>query len=204
MALDRTTILKAGLDLLEQKGLEGLTMRHLAKAVGVQAPSLYWHYRDKPALMADMADAMLDQVGRGVDLADNYRIVLPKIFEQLRLALMARRDGAMVYAAVPMPGPNRMRLANSCATVLTVAGFDPQTITRTVNALFNYVLGQAIHDQASARRAALALALERPDHDHAGNLAFGINAIVNGMGAAHNEDPRYVAMVQALRARRQA
>ena len=202
MALDRTMILKAGLGLLEQKGLEGLTMRHLAKAVGVQAPSLYWHYRDKPALLADMADAMLDGVGRGVDLADNYRIVLPRLFEQLRMALMARRDGAMVYASVPMPGPNRLRIANSCATVLTIAGFDPQTITRTINALFNYVLGQAIHDQASARRAPPAL--ERPDHDHAGQFAFGVNAIVNGMGAAQNEDPRYVAMVQALRARRQA
>ena len=177
-------------------------MRRLAKAVGVQAPSLYWHYRHKPALLADIADALLDQVGRGVDLADNYRIVLPKLFEQLRLALMARRDGAMVYAAVPMPGPNRLRLANSCATVLTSAGFDPQTITRTINALFNYALGQAIHDQASARRAALAL--ERPDYDHAGQFAFGVNAIVNGMGVAHNEDPKYVAMVQALRARRQA
>ena len=42
----------AGRQLLEEEGLEGLTMRRLAERVGIRAPSLYKHLPDKAALEA--------------------------------------------------------------------------------------------------------------------------------------------------------
>ena len=38
------SIVAAALDILESEGREGLTMRHLAEAVGIRAPSLYKHF----------------------------------------------------------------------------------------------------------------------------------------------------------------
>jgi AcrR family transcriptional regulator len=45
-------VVAAGRQLLEEEGLEGLTMRRLAERVGIRAPSLYKHLPDKAALEA--------------------------------------------------------------------------------------------------------------------------------------------------------
>ncbi len=51
-------IVRAALTLLDEVGLEGLTMRRLATALKIQAPSLYWHFPNKQALLDGMADAI--------------------------------------------------------------------------------------------------------------------------------------------------
>src|SRR5260370_28603336 len=51
-------IVQAALTLLDEVGLEGLTMRRLATALKIQAPSLYWHFPNKQALLDGMADAI--------------------------------------------------------------------------------------------------------------------------------------------------
>jgi AcrR family transcriptional regulator len=44
------SIVAAALEILETEGREGLTMRRLAEAVGIRAPSLYKHFPDKAAV----------------------------------------------------------------------------------------------------------------------------------------------------------
>ena len=55
-------IVRAALTLLDEVGLEGLTMRRLATALKIQAPSLYWHFPNKQALLDGMADAIFGAV----------------------------------------------------------------------------------------------------------------------------------------------
>jgi AcrR family transcriptional regulator len=43
-------IVAAALQILESEGREALTMRRLADAVGIRAPSLYKHFQDKAAV----------------------------------------------------------------------------------------------------------------------------------------------------------
>ena len=51
-ALDQSQIVQAALALLDEVGFDGLTMRNLAKKLGVQAASLYWHVRNKQDLLS--------------------------------------------------------------------------------------------------------------------------------------------------------
>lgn len=51
----RTALITAGLDLLADRDLEGLSLREVARAVGVSAPSVYRHFPDKQALMTALA-----------------------------------------------------------------------------------------------------------------------------------------------------
>jgi len=44
--------------LLESDGLEGLSLRKLAARLGVQAPSLYWHFPDKSALLRGVMETL--------------------------------------------------------------------------------------------------------------------------------------------------
>ena len=59
MQLSREQVLAAALGLLDEAGLEQLTMRRLAAALGVQNGATYWHFRSKQDLLEAMADTLL-------------------------------------------------------------------------------------------------------------------------------------------------
>jgi TetR/AcrR family tetracycline transcriptional repressor len=69
--LDREVIVRAALAILSEKGLEAVSLRNVAAAVGARAPSLYWHVADKAALFGFMSEAIfrecLDQVPASED-----------------------------------------------------------------------------------------------------------------------------------------
>lgn len=51
----RDALIKAALDLISQKGPAGFTFAEAARAAGVSAAAPYRHYRDRDALLADVA-----------------------------------------------------------------------------------------------------------------------------------------------------
>jgi AcrR family transcriptional regulator len=54
MSDQREHILSCACDLYLKHGLDGFTMRRLAKSVGVTAPALYRHYDGREAVLADV------------------------------------------------------------------------------------------------------------------------------------------------------
>ena len=59
--LDRQSVIRAALDLLNDVGADGLTTRKLAERLHVQQPALYWHFRNKRVLLDALAEAMLNE-----------------------------------------------------------------------------------------------------------------------------------------------
>ena len=66
MALNRDRVLKAAIRLADKEGIESLSMRKLAKSLGVEAMSLYNHVANK----GDLVDAMVDRVIAEIELPD--------------------------------------------------------------------------------------------------------------------------------------
>ena len=64
MALTQEQVVRGAVDLLAKAGLEALTLRALATELGVSAPTLYWHVRDKRQLLDLMAEALVAQEDR--------------------------------------------------------------------------------------------------------------------------------------------
>jgi AcrR family transcriptional regulator len=62
-AARREEILDAAERIVEAEGADGLTMRRLADEVGMQAPSLYKHLRDKDELLASLQERALAAMG---------------------------------------------------------------------------------------------------------------------------------------------
>ena len=60
--LTRERLVHAALDLIQEEGLEGLSMRALADKLEVKAASLYWHVRDRRELIELLADSILNTV----------------------------------------------------------------------------------------------------------------------------------------------
>jgi AcrR family transcriptional regulator len=60
--LSRERILEAATEELDAHGLPGFSMRGLAAALGVSAPSLYWHFHSRDDLLAALVDHAFAQI----------------------------------------------------------------------------------------------------------------------------------------------
>ncbi|WP_280477659.1 TetR/AcrR family transcriptional regulator [Nocardia asiatica] len=55
-------ITRAAVELADRDGIDGLTMRRLAGTLGVATAALYRHFPDREALLASMAELVLDEI----------------------------------------------------------------------------------------------------------------------------------------------
>lgn len=154
MKVQRQDVVDAALALLDAVGLEGLTMRRLAQALGIQAPSLYWHFPNKQALLDAMADAMLNGVALPDEDAMPWDTWLRLIAIEFRRTLKARRDGARVFAGTFLVTENVLRFGERAIGRLRAAGADERTAVRALFTLQYYVLGFTIEEQAATPSAA--------------------------------------------------
>lgn len=58
----RKAVLEEAERLLNERGLEGFSMRQLASRCGCTAPTIYHYFRDKPGLIASVLEARLERV----------------------------------------------------------------------------------------------------------------------------------------------
>ncbi|WP_316311217.1 TetR family transcriptional regulator, partial [Clavibacter michiganensis] len=104
--LDRRRVADTALKLLNEVGLDGLTLRAIAKELDVKAPALYWHFKDKQALLDEMATEMYRRMvaGTPLDPGDTWQERLLKSNRGLRAALLGYRDGAKVFSGSRFTG----------------------------------------------------------------------------------------------------
>jgi AcrR family transcriptional regulator len=62
LALSRTRILRSALELADQEGLEGVSMRKVAQGLEVQAMSLYNHVANKEDLIDGMVELVVGEM----------------------------------------------------------------------------------------------------------------------------------------------
>jgi AcrR family transcriptional regulator len=51
MTSRQTEIIQAAISLIAEKGIQGLTIKNLAKAIGISEPALYRHFENKTAIL---------------------------------------------------------------------------------------------------------------------------------------------------------
>lgn len=123
VALDQSQIVQAALALLDEAGFDGLTMRNLAKKLGVQAASLYWHVRNKQDLLSLLAEEICAPM-REPDRTLPWQNQLEAMAIEYRQVLLAHRDASQVLASSGGPsGPERLRLTELALRTLLDAGF---------------------------------------------------------------------------------
>jgi TetR/AcrR family tetracycline transcriptional repressor len=148
MRLERDQIIATALVLLGENGLDGLTMRALAQALQVQAPSLYWHFPNKKALIDGMADALVERVAREPVDKLSWQEAIRLVGEQLRQGLLAHRDGARVYAGTYVTSENTLRMGEAMVGPLLRAGASHELAAWGSFSMMYYVLGFVMEEQA--------------------------------------------------------
>ncbi|MET1756137.1 TetR/AcrR family transcriptional regulator C-terminal domain-containing protein [Novosphingobium sp. RD2P27] len=152
MKIEKPAVVETALALLDEVGSDGLTMRALAKALNVQAPTLYWHFPSKQDLLDQMANALIAPVAGIIDADAAPDEVLRSLAVELRKALLSRRDGARIYAGTFVMGENVLNVAEIALSALLRKGLDERTATDAMFNLVYFVLGFTIEEQGFSSR----------------------------------------------------
>lgn len=71
--LTPAAIVDEALVLLNEEGIGGLTMRRLSARLGVSAPTLYWHFKHKTALLSAVMEVLFDKCLDSVPECDTWQ-----------------------------------------------------------------------------------------------------------------------------------
>ena len=192
----RQEAVRAGLRLLDEVGLDGLSLRKLAKELDIQAPTLYWHFKNKQELLDEMAAMAMAEIDDNTDMPDSaasWDIWLGWMARRIRRGMLAHRDGALL-ASASRPAADRWKYVEGILVLLRKAGFTPAGAMHGVGTLTNYVLGTTLEEQQGSKRgdgAGLPDLEEYPtlrealsggvDYDRM--FEHGLNLILDGMRA---------------------
>ena len=150
--LDRPFIVRQAFAVLNDAGLEGLTLRRLASRLGVQAPALYWHFKSKQDLLDEMAAEVLRRSivkNAALDTIENWPEWARAYYNSLRKTLLEYRDGAKMFSGTYLTDPSLYAPMEASLRRLADAGFTLRQAVVGLGALYSYTIGFVIEEQAT-------------------------------------------------------
>jgi AcrR family transcriptional regulator len=165
--LSRDRILEAAIRLADEEGIESLSMRKLARELGVEAMSLYNHVANK----GDLVDAMVDSVVSEIELPEE--VEWHAAIRRCAISahdLFLRHPWACSLAIGPTHKPGlplpRLRYMEWLLGRLREAGFSPKLTYSGYHALDSHILGFTMWQLGHAA-AARAVAEDQEPADFA-------------------------------------
>jgi AcrR family transcriptional regulator len=138
-------VLETALALADECGIEALSMRKLAKALGVEAMSLYHHVANKE----DLIDGLVDLVFEEIDEPSGpWREAMQLRAEQTRAALKRHPWAVGLMEARAVPGPANRRLHEGVLRVLRQAGFSVAATARAYSIQDSFIYGFCLQEKA--------------------------------------------------------
>lgn len=177
MSHRRTDVVEHALEVLDRHGLADLSMRRLAADLGVRPSALYWHFANKQALLASVADEVLRRGERPVpDGPWEERVT--SYAQQLRDAMLAYRDGAELVAT---------SLAFGLGSIDPVARLEAlldehELAEVAARTLMYFVLGHVTEEQLNLQ-ASSAGAIDDDPLSRADTFAIGLGIVVAGVAS---------------------
>lgn len=197
--LSRPLIVEAALALVDRAGIDGLTMRALARELDADPMAVYRHVRDKEDLLGAMCDELLVELPP-IDPEGPWEPQVRRLAQEIRERFAARPALLPALASAPVT-PMSLVLASDAVTLLVRAGMAPREAAGAFGAVFSYVLGFAVveaaipppADHGALRDAALGHLEtdEAPPHldaaielmNTAGDFDFGLGLVLEGLRA---------------------
>jgi TetR/AcrR family tetracycline transcriptional repressor len=153
--LSRASLVSAALGLVQDEGLDALTMRGLADRLNVKAASLYWHVRDRRELLELLAESILEKVPatRGT----NWRLGVLNAAAALRMALVSQQDADRILLEVPEAIP-RSDVHLRMRSELEKAGMQPREAADVARLVMVHVISSRAQDGEPTEPASGAVA----------------------------------------------
>ncbi|MGW6792985.1 TetR/AcrR family transcriptional regulator C-terminal domain-containing protein [Streptomyces chartreusis] len=159
-------MIRAALELLDEKGLDALSTRAVADRLGVRMNTVLWHVKTKARMLELMADAVVGEIPLD-DLPDSPAVRAPEVIRRYRSALLARRDGAALVVGTYAAEPHTLHLAETLVAALLDDGLNEREAAWTAWTLIYFTLGLTQEEQAAEQQPLddrLATAISRTTH----------------------------------------
>jgi AcrR family transcriptional regulator len=141
--LTRERVLDAALKLADQSGLEGLSMRKLGQALGVEAMALYYHFANKERVLDGIVDLVYTEIDVPKAGAD-WKTAMRQRAISVRDALLRHRWAIGLMESRTNPGPANLRHHDAVIGCLRAAGFDMAATATAYSLLDSYIYGFAM------------------------------------------------------------
>lgn len=145
-------LVQAAIAIADAEGIDAVSTRRVAEAVGISAMSFYTHIPDKAVLI----DLMIDAIAGGPDGATlpvfepaHWRDNITLVATGYRDFYLAHPWALQVGTHRPVLGPNTLRAYEAILSAVDGLGLDEVEMDMTVALITNYVFG-AVRDQARA------------------------------------------------------
>lgn len=195
--LDRRGIVAATLEVLDERGLDGLSSHAVAARLGVRQPALYHHFQDKAELLAAAAAEVLDRwhTERLPEPDEQWDAFLERNARSMRRAMLAVRDGARLISSAGSRAPNP---GNALAQLshLERHGFSGPNAALAYIAVARYTIGSTL-EQQTARDGSTILVPDPGEVDGADRLAH-IAHTIGELGPEHEFGVGLAALVHGL------
>src|SRR5437879_11279 len=106
--LTRDEVARAALEIVDREGLDGLSMRRIADALGVGTMTLYGYFRSKQELLDAVIDAAVDTVPE-VDRSGTWRDQLGELIRNARRTLLRHPALVQIRFRAPVLRPESLR-----------------------------------------------------------------------------------------------
>ncbi|MBL7255880.1 TetR/AcrR family transcriptional regulator C-terminal domain-containing protein [Paractinoplanes lichenicola] len=150
----RDGVVAAALAVLDEHGIEAVTVRAVAARLGVQAPALYYHVRNKQDLLDEMGTEINRRVVRaltGRPAGASWHDDLISYAHALRTEYLAHRDGARTFSGTLITDAEVLKAQEPWLRRWTAAGVSVAHAADATDLVTAFVVGFVIEEQERAQ-----------------------------------------------------
>ncbi len=146
VTLSRDQIVDAAIRVMDEEGLDALSMRRLGQELNSGATSLYWHIKNKDELLDLVLDQVIGEVVPDMPRDAGWRDTADQTARALRRVLVRHRGVAPVMGERPTFGPNALQALEILLTPFMAAGFEPEGALLAATTIINWASAYAVFE----------------------------------------------------------
>ena len=205
--VNRDRALERAVAVADGEGLEAVTMRRLARELGVEAASLYHYVSGK----AEILDGLVDMVSAEIELpagTDGWRPAIRQRARNTRAVLRRHPWAVALMASRTTPGPATLRLLDAGIGCFREGGFPVHAAAHAISIVDSYVHGFVLQEvnlpfQNESELAAMTGAIMeefprsdfphlfelttehvlQPGYDYGNEFDVGLDVVLEGVAA---------------------
>ena len=208
--LSREKIVEKALEILDAEGPEGISMRRLGDALGVEAMALYHYFPNKDAILDGVLARIIEETGPAMpvkDAAADWKAVMLSGPASAGRAINAHPNAGWLLLGRQYSTAESFQMLEAPLEILRSAGFEGQELVDAAHAIFAYTAGWyflssgqggswSAPDQDAIEKAVeqvpLAASLASELGDWGRGMEEGLAALLDGLEAKRIEAERGV------------
>jgi TetR/AcrR family transcriptional regulator, tetracycline repressor protein len=162
--LTRSQVVDAALEVLDDGGIDAVTVRSVAARLGVKAPALYWHVAGKQELLDEMGTEIQRRIMAAVpspDEAGSWSAQAMAFAHAMRREYLRHKDGARTFSGTRLTDPAVLQAQEPLLAAWTAADLTLDEAVEVGQLIAAFVVGYVIEEQERAQSAPRRYDLDR-------------------------------------------